>query len=225
MQTRTATIIGATGLIGSHLLDQLVQDDSISQVKIIVRRPVTVSHAKARVVQIDFSDQVAFKQAIEGSDMVFCAVGTTQHKVKGDKAAYRKVDYDIPVTAAKFCAATGVEEFLLVSSVGANSRSRNFYLKLKGEVEDAVRQVNIASIAIFRPSMLLGNRQEVRQGERMAQAVMKALAFVIPARYKPIEAGDVARAMIAAAKQQIRGVKVYHYGEIRELAASAENVR
>lgn len=154
----TAAIIGSTGLIGSQVLELLLNDKHFSSIKIIVRRPLSIDHPKARVVVIDFADDAAFKQAVSGSGAVFCAVGTTQQKVKGNKEAYRKVDYDIPVHAARFCAEAGVGQFLLVSSVGADSNSNNFYLKLKGEVEDAVKRMNIPSVSIFRPSVLLGKR-------------------------------------------------------------------
>ena len=166
---------------------------------------------------LDFADQAALKSSIAGSDAVFCAVGTTQKKVKGDKIAYRKVDYDIPVHAAQFCAETGCPHFLLVSSVGANSHSNSFYLKLKGEVEDRLRIMNIDMISIFRPSMLLGKREERRFGEGIAQALMRPLSFLIPSQYKPMEASEVARAMIAASKRDNPGFHIYHFKEMMEL--------
>jgi uncharacterized protein YbjT (DUF2867 family) len=132
MPVKTVTVIGATGLIGGHLVRLLQAESSIETIRIPVRRPVSISGPKLAINLIDFADPESFKLAIDGSDAVFCAVGTTQKKVKGDKEAYRKVDYDIPVHAARFCAETGCQHFLLVSSVGANSSSSNFYLKLKG---------------------------------------------------------------------------------------------
>jgi uncharacterized protein YbjT (DUF2867 family) len=148
---------------------------------------------------------------------VFVAVGTTQKKVKGDKAAYRKVDFDIPVNAAKFCAETGCKSFLLVSSVGADSKSGNFYLKLKGEVEDKVQSLSIPSVSIFRPSMLLGNRQESRPAESIAQVLSKGLSLLFPGKYKPVPAQDVAKSMVAAGKQQKPGVSIYHYEEMKAM--------
>jgi uncharacterized protein YbjT (DUF2867 family) len=148
---------------------------------------------------------------------VFCAVGTTNAKVKGDKAAYRKVDYDIPVNAARYCSETGVPAFLLVSSVGANAKGGNFYIKLKGEAEEAVGAQKIPSIAIFRPSMLLGHRNESRPAEAIAQAITKPLGFLFPSKYKPIKAFDVARAMVAASNNPLPGVKVLHYREMMGL--------
>jgi uncharacterized protein YbjT (DUF2867 family) len=211
---KTATIIGATGLIGGHLLDLLLNDDHYSRVRIIVRRPFSVSNSKAEVKIIDFEDKEAFKLAIAGSDAVFCAVGTTQKKVQGDKAAYRKVDFDIPVNAARYCKETGVPRFLLVSSVGADSKSGNFYLKLKGEAEDAVKSLGLPSATIFRPSMLLGKRNESRPAESLAQAVSKGLSFLFPGKYKPIQAREVAQGMFAASKKEMTGFNVLHYREI-----------
>ena len=183
-------------------------------IRLVVRQPVEFNHPSVRTVVIDFSDNESFKSAIAGSDAIFCAVGTTQKKVKGDSAAYYKVDYDIPVNAAQFCEETGCPVFLLVSSVGADSKSKNFYLKLKGEVEDKLREMKIASVSVFRPSMLLGNRNEFRFGEEVAKAISTPLSFLFPSMYKPIKAENVARAMIAASKKAAPGFNVYHYREM-----------
>src|SRR4249920_248078 len=123
----TATIIGATGLIGGYLLEELLKDDHYDMVRILVRRPLELTHPRLEKKLVDFADAESFRLALEGSDIVFCAIGTTQKKVKGDKTAYRKVDYDIAVNAARFCKMTGCSTFILVSSVGANSKSNNFY--------------------------------------------------------------------------------------------------
>ena len=219
MKDKTFALIGATGLIGSHLLKSFQDDDAFQTVRILVRRPVSFSHPKIKVIVIDFADEAAFKAGIAGCDAVFCAIGTTQKKVKGDKAAYRKVDYDIPVYAARLCVETGCRQFLLVSSVGANSKGGNFYLKLKGEVEDKVQTLGIPAVSIFRPSMLMGNRQESRPMETVAQVMMKPLSFLFPSNYKPIAALDVAKAMIEACKQNRKGFRVYHYREMKELQA------
>lgn len=216
MHNSTA-LLGATGLIGGHLLKLMQDDDHFTEIRVLTRRPLEIHHPKVKVQVIDFSDPEAFKQAIEGCETVFCSVGTTNKKVKGDKTAYRKVDYDIPVTAARCCAETGGKQFLLVSSVGADSHSRNFYLKLKGEVEDKISGMSIPSISIFRPSMLLGDRQESRPLETVAQVISKALSFLFPSKYKPIAAEDVARAMVNAAKQGEKGTNIYHYWEISNL--------
>src|SRR5205814_7754749 len=130
MSVKTATLIGATGLIGGELLNLVLKDDYFQTVRILIRRPFNLVHPRLEKKIVDFNDSDSLLVAIDNSDVVFCAVGTTQKKVKGNKEAYRKVDYDIPVKAARFCKMTGCETFVLVSSVGANSKSNNFYLKL-----------------------------------------------------------------------------------------------
>lgn len=221
MPGKIATVIGSTGLIGSHLVNCLVHDNAFDTVRVLVRRPITPVHAKVEMKLVNFADLESVKLAIDGSDAVFCAVGTTQKKVKGDKDAYRKVDYDIPVNAARFCAETGCPNFLLVSSVGANSSSNNFYLKLKGEVEDAVQQFSIRNIAIFRPSVLLGKRTESRPAEKVGQVLTNFFAFMMIGnleKYRPIEAEFVAKAMIQSVHENERGRNLYEFTEIRTRA-------
>jgi uncharacterized protein YbjT (DUF2867 family) len=217
MPQKTAALIGATGLVGSHILKYLLHDDAFNIIRILVRRPIEYNHPKIKVIVIDFSEEEVFKAGIAGCDAVFCAVGTTNKKVNGDKAAYRKVDYDIAVNAARFCAETGCQQFLLVSSVGANSNGKNFYLKLKGEVEDKVKSIGIQSVSIFQPSMLLGKRPESRPAEAIAQGMSKSLSFLFPSKYKPIAAEDVAKAMIGACKQDNPGFRIYHFREMKAL--------
>ena len=196
-----ATVIGATGLIGSHLLELLLADDNFDSVRILLRRPFDLTHPKLEKKLVDFSDMESFRLALEDSDVIFCAIGTTQKKVKGDKSAYRKVDFDIAVNAAQLGKLCGCETFVLVSAVGANSQSNNFYLKLKGETEEAVKATGIKSIHIVRPSLLLGDRKEFRLGEKMAQWVMPVFSFLIPKKYRPIHAKKGAEMMINAAKK------------------------
>ena len=196
-----ATVIGATGLIGSHLLELLLADDNFDSVRILLRRPFDLTHPKLEKKLVDFSDMENFRLALEDSDVIFCAIGTTQKKVKGDKSAYRKVDFDIAVNAAQLGKLCGCEIFVLVSAVGANSQSNNFYLKLKGETEEAVKATGIKSIHIVRPSLLLGDRKEFRLGEKMAQWVMPVFSFLTPKKYRPIHAKKVAEMMINAAKK------------------------
>jgi uncharacterized protein YbjT (DUF2867 family) len=220
---KTATVIGATGLIGKQLVQLLSEQSPFDTVRVLVRRPVPYPDPVIQVREIDFSDDAAFRSAIAGSDAVFCAVGTTTRKVKGDRAAYRKVDHDIPVHAAQYCQEAGCHGFLLVSSIGASSNSSTYYLRLKGEVEDALKGMTIPSVSVFRPSLLMGKREEYRFGERMAQMVMGPAAFAVPSKYKPIRASDVARAMLAASKQERPGFHLYHYREMRELIQQENN--
>ncbi len=225
MSDRTATIIGATGLIGNYLLQQLIQDESFDIIRLLVRSPFKNKNSKVEVKLVDFNDYESFKLGVDGSDIVFCAVGTTQKKVKGDKEAYRKIDHDIPVNAARFCKETGCNNFLFVSSVGADSKSKNFYLQLKGEVEDDIKKMKLESVSTFRPSILLGDRKESRPGERIGQIAMETFSFVFInnlRKYKPIHAKEVATAITYAAKQQKPGFSVYEYDEMKQMPPSPE---
>ena len=220
MSAGTVTIIGATGLVGTYLTDLLKEDSSVNDIRLVTRRPVTDLHPKLEVRVIDFTNKEAFRAAIAGSQVLFCAVGTTQQKVKGDKEAYRKIDFDIPVHAASFCKETGCRQFLLVSSVGANAASSNFYLKLKGEVEESIRAVGIDSFSVFRPSILLGSRSESRPAEKIGQVLTQAFSPLLLgwfSKYKPVHASVVAKAMVQAARQAKDGFHVYHYNDMQAL--------
>lgn len=212
-KTSITTIIGATGLIGSHLLKQLCTDTTCTEVRVVVRRPFQYSDPKVKVIVLKFNDIDALRDAIAGSDVVFCAIGTTRSQTP-DLQEYRKVDFDIPTNIAKISAETEVKSFQLVSSIGANSNSRNFYLQIKGEVEDTISQLNIPSINIFRPSLLLGERTKPRFAEKVASVLMKPFYFMIPEKQKPIAAARVAGAMIQASKLNKTGVNLYHYKEM-----------
>lgn len=218
MAERTATVIGATGLTGGHLVKLLTEDSYFTRVRIVVRKAPGSVAPGIKVVVIDFSDQHALRSAIEGSDAVFCAVGTTREKVNGDLIAYRKVDFDIPVDAALHCFETGCGRFIMVSSVGASPTSRNYYLRFKGETEEAIAAMGIPSVSVFRPSMLLGQRKEFRIGEVAGRILSYPLKFFFPSNYKPIRAYDVARAMVVASKNDEKGFRIYHYKEIMKLS-------
>ncbi len=218
----TAILLGATGLIGGHILDDLKSDPSFDVIKIIVRRPFEDNHPKVKVEVIDFDDQNQFESVMQGGDVIFSAIGTTQKKVKGNKEKYRKIDFDITLNAAKYGNSSGAKQFSVVSSVGADSKKSGFYLKLKGEVEDALIDLSkeeggLQSLSIFRPSLLLGERSESRIGESIGQFFSKALSFLFPINMKPIKAKTVAKSMVEAAKLNEKGVQVYYYQEMKDL--------
>jgi uncharacterized protein YbjT (DUF2867 family) len=218
MKKKTATIIGATGLIGSELLNLLKNDEEYSEVRILARRPLETEHPKVNVKVIDFTDNEAYKTAISGSDVVFCAIGTTSKKVKGNKQEYRKIDFDIPANAAKYCVETGCKKFIFVSSVGASSKSSNFYLSLKGEVEAAIEAIDVRTAIAFRPSLLLGKRNEFRFGELIGKYVIVPLSVFFPSQMKPIKAQTVAKAMLQVSKEHLMGYNVLHRKEMKLLA-------
>jgi uncharacterized protein YbjT (DUF2867 family) len=226
MSGKTAAIIGSTGMIGTYLTELLLQDEYFSTVRLIVRRPINPPDSyrdKIEIKLVDFNDAESLKLALEDTDTLFCCIGTTQKNVKGDKELYRKVDLDIPVKSASFAKEAGCEVMAIVSAVGSNSKSNNFYLKLKGEVEDALQTVGLRSVHIMQPSMLLGDRKEDRPMERVMQVVTKAVAGILPARFRPIHGKTVAAAMIAAVKKNATGFFKYTYKEIRARAESGSD--
>lgn len=212
--SKSLALIGATGLIGSHLLKYALDDVSFSSVTILVRRPFELNHPKLRVVVVDFENQEELNHALQECELVFCSVGTTSNKVKSNRAAYRKVDVDIPLAIAKASEVNHANHFLLVSSVGANPDSANFYLKMKGEVEQEVNKLAIPAISIYRPSMLLGKRTEFRLAESIFQPISSFFAFLTPSIYKPIQAEQVAKAMIRDSKLSLAGMRILHYREM-----------
>lgn len=214
----TATLVGATGLIGSHLVQELLKDAYFDTVRILIRRPIDITHPKLEKKFVDFNDSDSLLVALSNSDVLFCAIGTTQKKVNGDKDAYRKIDFEIPVKLARFCKMTQCEKFILVSSAGADSRSMNFYQRLKGETDEAVKEGGPKAIHIMRPSLLLGDRKEFRLGENIGKALMTTLSFLIPDKYKAIQAKDVAKVMLALSMKNEEGFFIHENSEIRHLS-------
>lgn len=214
MNGQTAVVLGATGLIGSSLIEQLLIDDAFSTVRVLVRRPISLKHPKLEVCITDFSDYDAFKKNLGTGDCIFSCIGTTNANVKGDKLLYRSIDSDIPVNTARFGKKAGFKQYLLVSAVSANSNSRIFYSRLKGEVEEMIATYQFQSFHVFRPSLLLGRKQSERSGENIAGALFRFFSFLIPSKYKAIDASAVAKAMIKTARQGKEGFNVYYYREM-----------
>lgn len=220
MQPKIAAVLGATGLIGEQLVQQLLNDSAFSKVRILVRRQVKLSHPKLEVQITDFDDLPKFRSALGNGDCLFCCIGTTQKKVNGNKDLYRKIDIDIAVNAAKLGKDAGFTAYLLVSAVGANINSSNFYLKLKGEVENKIASLNFVSFYTFRPGILLGERKEFRLGEIIAKMAIRMISGVFFGnlrKYKGINAADVAKAMVAAAKLSGKGMFMHHYQDMMKL--------
>lgn len=223
MQQRTTVVIGATGMIGNLVTQQLLKDDAFNKVRILVRKPVLLQHPKLETVLVNFADMDDYKNKLGNGDCIFSCIGTTQKNVKGDNQLYRSIDHDIPFHAATFGKEAGFQSFLMVSSVGANKTSSNFYLRLKGELEEAIDAVDFNSLHIFRPSILLGDRNEYRFGEHILQSTSRAfsaLLFGSLRKYKAIEGKTVATAMVNAAKKTSQGKFLYEYDAIELLARS-----
>ncbi|MBY0536332.1 MAG: NAD(P)H-binding protein [Chitinophagaceae bacterium] len=211
-------IIGASGFIGQHLLNKALADESIHLVTILVRKELPIQNPKLKQVVVDFSNRDQVSTAIPHQTPICCSIGTTMKNVKGNLEAYRKVDFDIPLLTAEIGAAKDTSAFILVSAVGANAQSGNFYSKLKGETEQALKAVQLKSFHILQPSLLMGNRAEKRTGERIAQLIMPLISFLLPDRYKPIQGSDVAACMLQLAKYPTNGVHYHLHKEILNLS-------
>tara|TARA_B100001093_G_scaffold518466_1_gene603396 strand:- start:22452 stop:23123 length:672 start_codon:yes stop_codon:yes gene_type:complete len=214
MKIDHAIVFGATGLIGSLLLKLLVEDNEVSKITAITRREMHEADPKVKYKKIDFSNTDQLQACIIESSHVFSAIGTTQAQVKGNKDLYRSIDFDITCKVAEACAKNSAELFQFVSSSGADSKSTNFYLKLKGEIEDAVMQTDVKSLRIYRPGLLMGQRKEYRFGERIAQFLMPKLTWLLPAAYGPVQALSVAAQMLAMSKSNTTGKKIIENEEI-----------
>ena len=217
MNQKIAVIIGASGMVGSQVLEQLLKDDDFKLVRSLGRKTLDISHPKLQQEIVNFNNTMDLRQKFGEGDVIFCCVGTTQKKVNGDKEEYRKVDFKIPVNAAKIGIENGFQQYYLVSAIGADLKSSNFYLKIKGETEDAIKVLPFKSIGFFQPSILLGSRNESRPGEKAMQKLMKFFSRLLIGsfkKYRAIDALDVAKAMIEVSKKEIPGVHWYKYEEM-----------
>ena len=198
---KTAVIIGATGLTGQHLTQLLLQHPAYHAVKVVVRGDFAIQHPKLHVYKTNMQDEAQLRAHLTGDDL-FCCIGTTIRKA-GSQEAFRAVDYDIPVRSARIAAQNGMKQMLIVSSIGANAQSSNFYLRTKGEMEHDVQQAGVPVTVCVRPSMLLGERKELRVGERIGQWLIRAVAPLLQGswrKYRGIQAAKVARAMLVLAQ-------------------------
>lgn len=212
---RTAIILGASGLVGSHLLHMLLDDEGYDKVVAYARKALDVEHPKLEIRQRDLLEEAAFEDA--KCDDLFCCIGTTQAKTP-DLTEYRKIDFGIPVNAARSALKLGMQRCIVISSMGADAESKTFYLKIKGQMEEALKKMSIPELHILRPSLLLGNREEFRFGERVFAFLMKFFRWFIPKRYQAIEAEQVARAMMKLKDKEYSEL-VVESDEIRNLAS------
>ena len=213
-----AVIIGSTGLIGSYLLEYLLNSEQYTQVIAFVRTPLPKKNNKLTCIETDFNhlDQIA--SHINGSCLFIC-IGSTMAKA-GSKEAFLKVDYDIPVNVAHIAQKKGVASCVVVSSLGANANSNNFYLQTKGKMEQAIEELGFQKTVFMRPSLLFGARQEFRLGELIGKFMMKVLGpiFLGPfKKYRGIHGQIVAKAMFKVSLQEITGVKKFESNEIEML--------
>lgn len=209
-----AVLFGSTGLTGGCILDLLKYDSDFKSIIVVSRKNLTHSSNKISNKVIDFSDPVEIESCIKQDSIVFSCIGTTQAQVKGDKKKYREIDFDITLNIANACKKLNAKKFLFISSGGANSSSSNFYLKLKGEIEDAVMKVKNNSLFILKPSLLLGRRNNSRFIENIGQIIMPLFSILLPESIKAIDATTVAKCMLELSKSDLSNLNIIENKEI-----------
>ncbi|HVN30647.1 MAG TPA: NAD(P)H-binding protein [Thermoanaerobaculaceae bacterium] len=220
-EARSAVLLGATGLVGRSCLDLLLGDPAYDRVLVIARKAATRENPKLRWFATDLAELHQCGRLLDVDD-VFCCLGTTI-RAAGSREAFRRVDFGYVVGAAQAAAENGARQLLLISAVGADPGSRVFYSRVKGEVEGAVGKLPFRGTQIFRPSLLLGKREQFRLGERIAALALPLVSFLLvgPARkYRPIKASAVAAAMLKVAATEPPGVNVFESNRIAALAAA-----
>ncbi|KZL13987.1 NAD(P)H-binding protein [Pseudovibrio sp. Ad26] len=215
MKNRVAMVFGATGLIGSEVVRLLLASEAYDEVHAVVRKDPEIKDDKLRLHLTDFSDLSSLQLPMNVTD-VFCCLGTTLKKA-GSKEAFYAIDFQLAYDLTRLAREAGAEQFLMVSSIGAAAASSNYYLRVKGELEEAVRGLSYPCTKVFRPSLLLGERQEQRFAEGLAGSVLPYLSFLFQGplrKYRPIESTAVAHALVAGALEGGNGFRVLEGDEI-----------
>jgi len=207
----TALVAGATGLVGRECVDLLLGDEGFTRIVAVVRRTLhtTLESERLWIRKVDY-DRLDRSADLFRVDTVFCALGTTMHDA-GSEEAFRRVDFEYALAAARLGLAGGARHFLLVSALGADRHSRIFYNRVKGELEQAVGELGYPSLTIIRPSLIVGERAGPRRFERLAGR----LAFLSPRRFRPVEAARVAAALVGAALEDAPGQRIIENRDIR----------
>ena len=214
---KTALLFGASGLVGSHVLNQLISNNSYSKIKLFVRSSIDISDPKIEIIQTDFNNLENHREDIKGDDCFFC-IGTTKQN-SPDKSEYRRVELEVPKQIAQIAKSNSVNSFVFISSGYADPKSSGDYLKFKGEVEEELKRLNFPKLGIMRPSFLLGDRKEKRIGEKIGIFVFKLLSplFLGPLKkMKPIHSATVAKAMIAITQNDSSQI-IFESNEISEI--------
>jgi len=211
---KTAILIGASGLVGSYVLENLLSDSRYNKIVIFVRRSANLNHKKLEEHLVDFNDITSWQHLLVGDDL-YSTMGTTIKKA-GSEEAQRTVDYTYPYIIAKRAKLNGVKNYALVSSAGADANSRFFYPKIKGELDRDVSQLFFRKTIIVRPSIIDGPRKEKRLGEEIGLKVMRSIKFIpIIKKYQPTPVNQIAQCMIEAVNDnKISGKKIFTWIQI-----------
>ena len=212
----TAVVIGATGLVGKQLVKLLIKDDRFKAIRILVRRDSGITHPKLEQNIVDFNDEKNWENKLKG-DILFSALGTTLKQAGGKQKQY-EIDFTLNYNLAIKAKEKGIENYVLVSSMSANSKSKLFYSRMKGELDDAVSEIWFKKLSILRPGPLTGDRENKRLMEELAIPVINFLTSFILKKYRPIKDEIVAKAMINAALYSHKQKTIWEGEEIFELA-------
>ena len=216
---KTALVFGSSGLVGGHLVNQLILNSNYSKIKIFVRSKIELINPKIEIIETDFNDLEKYRYDITGEDCFFC-IGTTR-KNSPNKNEYERIELNIPIQIAQIAKSNSIKSFFFVSSGYADPKSSGDYLKFKGLVEEELKRLNFSKLGIMRPSFLLGNRQEKRVGEKIGIFVFKLLSplFLGPLKkMKPIHSATVAKAMVKIANENL-GKIIFESDEIVEITS------
>ncbi len=211
-----ANVIGATGLVGKQLVEQLLDNVNFSKVRIFVRRKTEFVHPKLEERIIDFQDIKTWGDKLTG-DVLFSALGTTLKKAGGKEKQY-EIDVVFNRNFARKAKENGIENYVLVSSIGANAKSKMFYLHLKGKLDETVTELNFKNLVILRPSSLTGKRKETRIAEKISVPIMNFLTKFMLTDYRPVHGKTVAKAMINSVINPNQNKVIWEGKEIFELA-------
>lgn len=214
----SALIIGATGLVGGHVLEDLLNDDYFSEVIVLSRKSLNKNHSKLKEILVDFNMLENYAADIK-ADTVFCCLGTTI-KTAGSQEAFKKVDYEYPLRVAEIAKQNGATKYLIITALGSSINSIVFYNRVKGEVEAEISKLNYDAFHILQPSLIIGERAESRTGEGLAQKlspVYDTLMFGPFSKYKSIKAEQIAKAMVHYAKLNDKGVFKHESGELQKV--------
>ena len=215
---KTALIFGSSGLIGSCLLDLIINDNNYNKIRLFVRSESVNTSSKIEIIKTDFNNLENHKDSIAGDVCFFC-IGTTRKKTP-DKNEYINIEYNLPIEVAKIAKSNSVNNFIYVSSIGANTNASGLYLKNKGQTEEELKKLNFSKLSIMRPSILLGNRKENRVGEKIGIFVMKTLSPLFLGKmkkYKPIKVENVAKTMLHVVRNDYQKT-IFESDEIIEIS-------
>lgn len=215
---KTALLVGATGLVGGLVLEQLLHDAYYESVIVLTRKTLGKNHPKLKEVSVNF-DQLQNNTNDIKADAVFCCLGTTI-KTAGSQEAFKKVDYTYPLRVAEIAKQNGTPKYLLITALGASKTSMIFYNRVKGEVEEAIGKLNFDAFHILQPSLIIGERKETRTGEGIAQKlapVYDTLMFGPLSKYKSIKAEQIAKAMIYYSKSDAKGIIKHESDELQKV--------